>query len=139
MDYDDAEGVLDEVVAEMRQLPYAELLARVTMPWPYDPARRVREPTDESDRHALDAMRKRVEESGGEPGELQVIFDVGEPTLTRRTGSSGALYRVFVNVTWASPDGDLEVDVSVDEGPGANEDVSESFNVASDDTETSLG
>ena len=90
---EDARHVLDQAVAELRQLPYSKLRRRVKMKWTWD-APPPPPPGTEGNAHYVDLV---------------------PPTVRLRRGPSGIVHRVLTFVTWANREKDLEVTVLIDE------------------------
>src|SRR4051812_2309938 len=80
----EAQDVLAEAVAELRELPYWKLRRRVKMTWTWaDPI------------------------PAPPPGRTAVYMDMGSPTVRLRRGPSGTVYRVLTLVCWANSEKDL--------------------------------
>jgi hypothetical protein len=104
---DEARQVLDQVVSELRDLPYWKLRRRVKMDWPWN---------------SEGVLYERQANSSVSPTGA-VYVSLGAPTVRWRRGRSGAAYRVCVVVSWANPQRDLEVDVWIDEPDLSSEKV----------------
>jgi hypothetical protein len=102
IDQNDTRQALDQVVAELRLLSYAELRERVTVDWPWIMRKGLAPGAARGVWRLWDRLR-------GRPQERLIFVDGCEPARFQVNGPKGTPYDVLVDFSWANREEDVEV------------------------------